>query len=291
MIWCIKWQLLFLSSWSRYCDENGSECECMCINIGISPNLIHITWPTWMRSVPCRVACYYKFNVKSGSKKMREGGCRIWNGSIHLPFFVGQQMCSKEKSKATKADVGRGEIILYRTTLWSLFHPFGWCNWLSKAAVYCIHQWRYSRAISCVCVFTFTLPHLLLRGKISTESCTDAVFFLYHLERKHMCDHGQGFPLLVSSSIVAMSLCQWRERLLNEAIVWVCVVNGDGPWQGLGGQQAAFTRLLLCPGLLQQDGLFRKDTPVSCAPLCCPCLAEHWAQVRPWRKGLIRSGE
>lgn len=30
-----------------------------------------------MRIVPRRVVCYYKFNVKSGSKKMREGGLDI----------------------------------------------------------------------------------------------------------------------------------------------------------------------------------------------------------------------
>lgn len=55
-----------------------------------------------MRIVPCRVVCYYKFNVKSGWQKMRvvEGGrLSIWNGSIHLPFLLVSK-CVQRKGKA-----------------------------------------------------------------------------------------------------------------------------------------------------------------------------------------------
>lgn len=53
-----------------------------------------------MRIVPCRVVCYYKFNVKSGWQKMRvvEGGGG-WNGSIHLPFLLVSK-CVQSKGKA-----------------------------------------------------------------------------------------------------------------------------------------------------------------------------------------------
>lgn len=63
-----------------------------------------------------------------------------------------------------------------------------------------------------------------------------------------------------------------------------------GPLLGLGGQQAAFTSLLAL-SRSSPTGWTLLDTPVSGAPLCCPCFPEHWARVRPWRKGLIRSGE
>lgn len=96
LIWCIRWQLLSLCC-SGCSDEKDSECECMCINIGISPYLIHITWLDWMSIVPCRVVCYYKFNVKSGSKKMREGGLGISNGSICLLFLLVSK-CAKRKA-------------------------------------------------------------------------------------------------------------------------------------------------------------------------------------------------
>lgn len=72
------------------------------------------------------------------------------------------------------------------------------------------------------------------------QSCTVAVFFLYRLWKTHMSDHGQGFPLLVSSSIVAMSVCQWRERLLKETIVRLHVVNGDGAIAGIRWTTGSF---------------------------------------------------
>lgn len=58
-----------------------------------------------MRIVPCRVVCYYKFNVKSGSKKMRERDLGIWNGSIHLPFLLVSKCAQRKgKSKGRKTD-------------------------------------------------------------------------------------------------------------------------------------------------------------------------------------------
>lgn len=67
-----------------------------------------------MRTVPCRVACYYKFNVKSWSEEMREGGLGIRNGSIHLPFSVGQQMRSKGKGGGRKGASGEKLIVKER---------------------------------------------------------------------------------------------------------------------------------------------------------------------------------
>lgn len=87
----------------------------------------------------------------------------------------------------------------------------------------------------CPCSFFFGEVSIYFR-----RSCTDAVFFLYHLWKTHMSDHGQGLPLLVSSSIVAMSVCQWRERLLKETIVRVRVVNGDGAIAGIRWTTGSF---------------------------------------------------
>lgn len=63
-----------------------------------------------MRIVPCRVVCYYKFNVKSGWQKMRvveEGGeAQHLKWKHSSSFSVGQQMCSMErKSKMRQADL------------------------------------------------------------------------------------------------------------------------------------------------------------------------------------------
>lgn len=92
--------------------------------------------------------------------------------------------------------------------------------------------------------------------------------------------------LLLSRQGVSEENDSWKRLLFRFALSME-----TGPQLGLGGQQAAFTRLLLCPGLLQQDGLCRKDTLVSCALICCPSPPEHSAQVRSWRKGLIQSGK
>ena len=199
IIWSVKWQLLFRQYWSRCNDETGSACECMCINIGISPNLIHITWPTWMRIVPCRVVCYYKFNVKSGSKKMREGGLGIWNGSIHLPFLLVSKCAQrKRKKQGEKSWSRRRGIILYQTTRWSLFHPLVWYKWLSSASVIAfisedMEDWSYVPVASHSCSQSSFLEE---NSIYFWQSFTDALLFLYHLWRKHMCDHGQGFPFL-----------------------------------------------------------------------------------------------
>lgn len=183
----------------------------MCINIGISPNLIHITWPTWMRIVPCRVVCYYKFNVKSGSKKMREGGLSIWNGSIHLPFLLVSKCAQRKgKSKARKADLKEEKSFYTRPrseayfTLWS--GTTGYPRLLFIAFISeDMEDWSPMSLASHFCSHCFSSEENSIYFR---QSCMDAVFFLYHLWRKHMCDHGQGFPFLVSSSIVAMSVCQ-----------------------------------------------------------------------------------
>lgn len=138
----------------------------MCINIGISSNLIHITWPTWMRIVPCRVVCYYKFNVKSWSKKMREGGLGIWNGSIHLPFLLVSKCAQRKrkKSKARKADPEEEESFYTRPQGEAYFTL--WSGTSGYPRLLFIHQWRYGRPILCACGFTFLLPVLFLRGKL-----------------------------------------------------------------------------------------------------------------------------
>lgn len=112
------------------------------------------------------------------------------------------------------------------------------------------------------------------------------------MKKKHMSDHGQGFLFLKCLLLLLPCQCfseennYWKRPLFGFALSME-----TGPQQGLGGQQAAFTRLLLCTELFQQPGHLRKDALVSCAPLCCPCFPEHWARVGPRRKGLIRSGE
>lgn len=208
--------------------RKSSECECMCINIGISPNLIHITWPTWVRSVPRRVACYYKFNVKSGSKKMREGGFSMWNGNIHLPFLLVSKCAQREgKSRVRKADPEEEKSFYTRTHCEAYFTPqtgtTGYPRLLFIAFITeDMEDWSHLSVASLFCSPLLFLP------RNPAFQTVNAVFLLYHLWRRHMCDHGQRFRFLVSSSIVVTSGCQWRERLLKETIVQVCVVNGDG---------------------------------------------------------------
>lgn len=175
----------------------------MCINIGISPNLIHITWPTWIRIVPCRVVCYYKFNVKSGSKKMREGGFSIWNGSIHLPFLLVSKCAQRRgKSKARKADLEEEKSFYTRphseaySTLWS--GSSGYPGLLFIAFI--------SEDVPVASQFCSQSSVLEENSIYFWQSFTDALFFLYHLWRKHMCDHGQGFPFL--KCLLLLLLCQ-----------------------------------------------------------------------------------
>lgn len=185
-----------------------------------------------MRIVPCRVVCYYKFNVKSGSKKMREGGLGIWNGSIHLPFLLVSKCAQRKgKSKARKADLEEEKSFYTRThgeayfTLWSgttgdprlLFIAF-----ISED----MEDRSYVPGASHFCL---TELFFLEENSIYfRQSFTDALFFLYHLWRKHTWSRTRFYIPQVSSCIVAMSVCRWRERLLKETIVRVCVVNGDG---------------------------------------------------------------
>lgn len=179
-----------------------------------------------MRIVPCRVVCYYRFNVKSGSKEMREGGLGIWNGSIHLPFLLVSK-CAQRKGKkhSEKSWSRRREIILYQTTRLSLFHPLVWYKWQFWASVYCNHQWRYGRLILCAYGFACLLPELFLWGKLYLFlTVIYRLFFLYHLWRKNMCDHGQGFPLL--KCLLPLLPCQcvseendsWKRPLFGFAL-------------------------------------------------------------------------
>lgn len=102
-----------------------------------------------MRIMPCRVVCYYKFNVKSGSKKMREGGLGIWNGSIHLLFLLVSKCAGRKKARQERLISKKRNYFIPDQTVKPL-SPFG----LVQLAVYCIHQWRYGRPI-CACSFTF----------------------------------------------------------------------------------------------------------------------------------------
>ena len=147
-------------------------------------------------------------------------------------FSVGQQMCSKEKEKA------RGEKLISKKRNYFIpdhtvkpIKPFGLVQ-LVILGFCLLHSSMKIWKTDLTCLWLhIPSPMAFLVEKNSIyfrQSCTDAVFFRLHLWRKHMCDHGQGFPFLVSSSIVAMSVCQWRERLLKETIVQIRVVNGDG---------------------------------------------------------------
>lgn len=155
-----------------------------------------------MRVVPCRVVCYYNFNVKSWSKKMREGSLGIWNGSIHLPFLLVSKCAQrKRKKQGVESWSWRKGIILYQTTVIS---PFGQ---VAMVGFSLLHQWRYGRPILWACSFIFLLPVLSWRKTLFIfDSHLQMHFSLCHLWWKHMCDHGQGFPFL--KCLLLLLLCQ-----------------------------------------------------------------------------------
>lgn len=128
-----------------------------------------------MRTVPRRVACYYKFNVKWWWQKMREKGGRRRGGgkrgdsssasgmeAFIFPFLLVSKCAQRGEKikrewvgvgvrrsggwgrggKPGKADRKRRGIISQRRRL---FHPLVWYKWPSWAAVYCIHQCTYGK--------------------------------------------------------------------------------------------------------------------------------------------------
>lgn len=218
-----------------------------------------------MRTMPCRVACYYKFNVKSWSEEMREGGLGIWNGSIHLPFSVGQQMRSKGKEK--KKGASREKLIVKERNHFTADHvavkpisPFGLVQ-VAMLGLCLLHSsvkiWKSDHSFRPVAL-RFCSRRSFSEGKNSIyfwQSFTDALFSVCHLRWKPVCDHGQGFPFL--KCLPPLLLCQcvseendsWKRPLFRLALSME-----TGPRLGLGGQQAAFTGLtcfvqVFCNGL------------------------------------------
>lgn len=199
----------------------------------------------------------------------------------------------KEKSKARKADLEEEESFYTRPhgeayfTLWS-----GTSGYPRLLFIAFISEDMEDRSYVPVASHFCSQCSFLEENSIYFwQSFTDALFSVCHLWWKHMCDHGQGFPFL--KCLLLLLLCQcvseendsWKKPLFGFALSME-----TGPLLGLGGQQAAFTGLLAL-SRSSPTGWTLLDTPVSGAPLCCPCFPEHWARVRPWRKGLIRSGE
>lgn len=219
-----------------------------------------------MRIVPCRVVCYYKFNVKSWSKKMRGGGWGGWSASemeaFIFPFCWSANVLKEKEKKKRQAEKswsgGRG-IVLYQTTRWSLFHPLVWLKQLSWAAVYCIHQWRNGRAIICGLASDFCSRSSFWEENsiYIWQSFTDTLFSVCQLWWKPVCDHGQGFPFL--KCLLLLCLCQcvseendsWKRPLFRLALSME-----TGPLLGLGGQQGAFTGLLALSRSSPQPGHF-----------------------------------
>lgn len=86
----------------------------------------------------------------------------------------------------------------------------------------------------------------------------------------------------MSSSIVAASVCQWRERLLKDTIVWIYVVNGDGAVARIRWTTGSFHRFpCFVQGLLQRAGHFRHPSEHCPAPL----------PLFPWTLGMRQTLE
>lgn len=86
----------------------------------------------------------------------------------------------------------------------------------------------------------------------------------------------------MSSSIVAVSVCQWRERLLKDAIVWICVVNGDGAVAKISWTTGSFHWFpCFVQGLLQRAGHCRHPSERCPAPL----------PLFPWTLGMRQTLE
>lgn len=86
----------------------------------------------------------------------------------------------------------------------------------------------------------------------------------------------------MSSSIVAVSVCQWRERLLKDTIVWICVVNGDGAVARIRWTTGSFHQFpCFVQGLLQRAGHFRHPSERCPAPL----------PLFPWTLGMRQTLE
>lgn len=72
----------------------------------------------------------------------------------------------------------------------------------------------------------------------------------------------------MSSSIVAVSVCQWREWLLKDTIVWICVVSGDGAVAKISWTTGSFHWFpCFVQDLLQRAGHCRHPSERCPAPL------------------------
>lgn len=182
-----------------------------------------------MRIVPRRVVCYYKFNVKSWSKKMREGGFGIWNGSIHLPFLLVSKCAQRrrEKKKTTQwklSSKGKNHFIPGNTAKNISLPVCSW--WLCWARLYCIYWWRYERAILCTHKFTFLLSSERENSIWFLTVIYRCAFFfsLHHSRWKLVCDHGQHFPflkcllLLLPCQFVSEENDSWKTPLFGFAL-------------------------------------------------------------------------
>lgn len=143
-------------------------------------------------------------------------------------FSVGQQMCSKERKKARW-----GKLISKKRNHFIADHtvkhipPLG----LVQAACPKLLVILFISESMNVCGFTLLLLVVFVKGILihfkQPFTLTSSCIFGKHMD-KVFGFFFFFFPISqVSSSVVCMSVCQWRELLLKESIVQVCVVNGD----------------------------------------------------------------
>lgn len=157
----------------------------------------------------------------------RRGGGRlsIWNGSIHLPFLLVSK-CVQWKGKARWGKLiskKRNHFIADHTV--KHISPLG----LVQAAYPKLLVILFISEGMNVCGFTLLLLVVFVKGILIHFK---SHFHLLHpVSLENTWTSFTSFFFLpisqVSSSLVGMSVCQWRELLLKESIVQVCVVNGD----------------------------------------------------------------
>lgn len=157
-----------------------------------------------------------------------EGGrLSIWNGSIHLPFLLVSK-CVQRKGKARW-----GKLISKKRNHFIADHTVKHISPLGLV------QAAYPKLLvilfySSVKVWTSVDLHFcswfLLKESWYVLKAISTCFILYLWKTHGRVLRGFFFFLSisqVSSSLVGMSVCQWRELLLKGSIVQVCVVNGD----------------------------------------------------------------
>lgn len=152
VIWCLKWQLLLLWCRSRCNDEKSAECECMCINIGISPKLIHITWPTWMRIVPCRSYAITGLMWNLDRRRWEKGALASeMEAFIFLFCWSANALNATGKSKVREADLKEEKSFYTRAHSEAYF-----TLWYCLSSVYCNHHRGYRRPVPFLCDCTFS---------------------------------------------------------------------------------------------------------------------------------------